>query len=274
MTLATPEQNKATYRSLHDAIIAKRFQSGSPIRRHAHRSQYATIVELIPAGSRVLDAGCGEGVLSVELAKKGCTVVGVDISEPNIAASKAYAASEGVAERTEFSTADIEHLPFPDKSFDYVVSSHVLEHVPDFVQAAKELNRVGRKCVITAIPTCLDFGAMVLLGGDKYWMLSRKSVYALPYGFLRVVWALCTGREGVNEGYEGDMSLIHIWRFPWRGRQLMEAGGLRVLRYGGSAVIFPYCSLLLPLSRLLERLVWLPLLRNVGYGTTYVCEPK
>lgn len=273
MTLATPEQNKEIYRGLHDTIIRKRFRSESPIRRHAHRSQYQTIVDLVPPGSKVLDAGCGEGVLSVELAKKGCTVVGVDISEPNIAAAKAYAQSEGVANQTNFATGDIENLAFENRSFDYVVSSHVLEHIPDFVRGVTELNRVARVQVIAAIPTCMDLAAMVLLGGDKYWMLSRRSIYALPWGFLRVVFALFTGREGVNEGYEGNMALIHIWRFPWRGKQLLEQGGLRVVRYGGSAVLFPYIPLFLPLSRFLEHFVWLPVLRNFGYGTTYVCTP-
>jgi ubiquinone/menaquinone biosynthesis C-methylase UbiE len=273
MDLATPERNKEIYQSLHDAIIAKRFESDAPIRRHAHRMQYQVFVDAIPAGSTVLDAGCGEGVLSVLLAQKGCIVTGFDISAPNIEAAKKYAASCGMGERISFLLGDTERIPVADRSFDYVVSSHVLEHVPDFVQGARELSRIAKKQVFIAIPTCMSLGAFVLLAHDKYWVFSRRSFFALPYGLLRVFAALLSGREGVNEGYEGRPELIHIWRFPWRGRRLIERGNLRVVRYGCSAIVFPYLTFLLPVSRFLERMAWLPFIRNFGHGTTYVCEP-
>lgn len=274
MTLATPEENKAIYAQFHDHIIDKRFHSSSPIRRYAHVMQYQVFVDLVPAGATVLDAGCGEGVLSVLLAKKGCRVTGIDISEPNIIAATSYAEREGVTALTTFSCSDIEHINVPDLSFDYVVSSHVLEHVPDFAQGASELSRLAKKQVIIAIPTCLTLGGMVLLGGDNYWAFSRHSVYALPYGFFRVIAALLRGEEGVNEGYEGNMALIHIWRFPWAGVRRIEEGSLRVIRYRASVVIFPYFAFLLPLSRALERMAWWPIIRNFGYGSTYVCVPN
>ncbi len=273
-TFLSSDDNKATYTQYHDQIIAKRFESPSPIRRHAHHAQYQAFVDLIPAGSTVLDSGCGEGVLSVLLAQKGCIVTGVDLSEPNIAACRSYALSQGVADRTQFLCGDAEKLPVPDQSFDYVVSSHVLEHVPDFSRGASELARVARKQVIIAIPTCLNPCAMVLLGQDKYWRFSRKTPFAFFSGLLQVCASFFAGEEGVNEGYAGRKDLIHIWRFPWKGKQAIEAGGLRVLRFRASSFIFPYFPFFLPVSRLLLRGCWLPVLRNFGYGTTYVCVPS
>ena len=272
--IATPERNKDIYTSLHDRIIDKRFQSPSPIRRHAHRTQYQVFVDLIPSGSTVLDAGCGEGVLSVLLAKKGCIVTGFDLSEPNIAAAKNYAEKEGVGGNVRFMLGDIEHIPVADKSFDYVVSSHVLEHVPDFVKGARELSRIAITKVIIAIPTCLNLCAMALLGRDSYWLISRKTVYGIPKGVLRVLFALFTNQDGVNEGYEGNMELIHIFRFPWKGKASIEAGHLKVLAYRGSCYPFPYLPFLVPLSCFIEKFSWLPFIRNFGYGTTYVCEPR
>lgn len=265
------EHNKAIYSAYHDQILEKRFHSASPIRRHAHHKQYQAIVRLVPAGATVLDSGCGEGVLSVLLAQKGCIVTGVDLSEPNVASCKRYAEEQGVADRTTFMVGDAEHLPVADTSFDYAVSSHVLEHVPDFRQGARELARVARKGVIAAIPTCLNGASLVLLGGDKYWTISRRTPYALPLGFLRVVRAFIAGEEGVNEGYAGNPDLIHIYRFPRVGKRLLEESGLKVRSYRASSIVFPYISALLPLSRLLEKGAHLPLLRNLGYGTTYVC---
>lgn len=272
MALATPEANKEAYRVLHDRIHDKRINARSPIRRHAHNRQHAIIAETVPVGATVLDAGCGEGDLSMRMAKRGCLVTGSDLSAPNVAACKEYAAQEGVT--ATFVEGDVERLPFPDKSFDYVVSSHVLEHIPDFVQGVRELNRVARKGVIVAIPTCLNPCAYVLLGRGKYWtLMDRRAPYAIVFGKLRVLWALVTGKEGVNEGYAGRADLVHIWRFPWRGKRLLEEGGLTVVRQRASTFILPYLPFLLPVAKFFERFDDVPILKHLGYGTTYVCEP-
>lgn len=268
------EHNKAIYSTHHDKIIEKRFRAGSPIRRHAHHAQYQVFVDLIPPGSTVIDSGCGEGVLSVLLAKHGCIVTGIDLSQPNIEACKKYAEEEGVSDRVTFMVGDAEHLPVVDKSFDYSVSSHVLEHVPDFQQGARELGRVARIQAIAAIPTCMNMCSWVLLGGDKYWTLSRKSPYAIFVGFFRVVIAYITGQEGVNEGYAGRDDLIHIYRFPRAGKKRMSDAGLRVVKYRASGIPFPYLPFLVPISTFLERFAFAPVIRNWGYGTTYVCEPE
>ncbi len=272
MSIASADENKRIYTSLHDRITEKRFESDSPIRKHGHRTQYQAFVDLIPAGSTVLDSGCGEGTLTILLAKKGCIVTGIDLSEPNIAACMEYAVREGVSDRTTFLVGDAENLPVPDTSFEYVVSSHVLEHVPDFAKGSAELRRVAKKQVIVAIPTCLNPCAWALLGGDKYWSISRRTPYALLFGLVRVLVALFTGQEGVNESYAGHSELIHIWRFPRAGKKRIESGGLKVRSYRGSSYIFPYLSFLVPLSAVLVKGCWLPGLRNWGYGTTYVCD--
>lgn len=271
--MTMPSANKEVYRHLHDEIIAKRFHSPFAIRRYAHHAQYQAIVDLVPAGSTVLDAGCGEGVLSVLLASKGCRVTGVDLSEPNVIAARAFAAGSDVADRTTFLTGDAEHLPVGDKSFDYVVSSHVLEHVPDFVQGVRELARVARTGAVVAIPTCLNPASFALLGNDRYWTVSRRTPFAMVVGILRVGFALITGREGVNETYAGRKDLIHIFRFPSRGAALLRSGGLRVERYRASSFPIPYSPVLVPLSRILDTFAWFPLMRNLGFGTTYLCRP-
>ncbi len=81
----------------------------------------------------ILDAGCGTGVMSNELAKLG-KVIGVDTSEE---ALKFYK-SRGL----NGMLSDIKELPFPDKCFDFVIASDVLEHVSDDFAALNELKRV------------------------------------------------------------------------------------------------------------------------------------
>ena len=88
-------------------------------------------------GRRVLDAGCGGGLVARELAAAGAEVVGVDRSMGSL----------GVARRAtngSFHPAQgrLERLPFADASFDAVVAADVLEHLPDLPAAVAELARV------------------------------------------------------------------------------------------------------------------------------------
>jgi len=95
-------------------------------------------------GERILDVGSGPGFLAAEIADavgKSGSVCGVDISEPllEIARSK-YENQKGL----EFRHGDATRLPCQDEEFDAVVSTQVLEYVPDVDSALAEFYRVVR----------------------------------------------------------------------------------------------------------------------------------
>ncbi|WP_156957781.1 class I SAM-dependent methyltransferase [Paracidovorax oryzae] len=101
------------------------------------------LVRLIPDDVHtILDAGCGNGAVTNDIAKSW-SVVGCDISET---ALKNVAAPAVVA--------DLCNLPFADDSFDLVLASDVIEHLPDeiYKQALMEISRVAAKYVLIAVP--------------------------------------------------------------------------------------------------------------------------
>lgn len=112
---------------------------------------------------QVLDVGCGRGLMLVEAAKRLTTgkAVGIDLwhavdqadNRPDAALNNAK--MEGVAERIEVQTADMRQLPFPDESFDVVLSHwavHNLGSAEERAKALAEMTRVLRPagCVILA----------------------------------------------------------------------------------------------------------------------------
>ena len=95
-------------------------------------------------GLRILDAGCGNGYLSRQLAKKGAQVVGVDISKDFIEFCKKREELEHLG--CEFFIGSLTELSFLEsESFDLVVSNIVMVDVQDYLTAFKEINRVLKK---------------------------------------------------------------------------------------------------------------------------------
>jgi arsenite methyltransferase len=95
-------------------------------------------------GERVLDVGSGPGFLAAAIAdavRPSGAVHGVDISEPLLAVARAHCADR---QWVEFHHADATQLPFPDRDFDAVVSTQVLEFVRDVDAALAEIHRVVR----------------------------------------------------------------------------------------------------------------------------------
>ncbi|HEX6375438.1 MAG TPA: class I SAM-dependent methyltransferase [Allosphingosinicella sp.] len=95
-------------------------------------------------GESVLDAGCGRGHLARLIARSdaGVTVVGADLAPPP---------TEGPA-NLSFVQAWLGRLPFADKSFDTIVSTHTLEHVLDLDGALADLRRIARRRLILVVP--------------------------------------------------------------------------------------------------------------------------
>lgn len=99
-----------------------------------------------PAGSRVLEVGCGVGAQTVHLvaASPGALLVAVDISETSLAQARTRVAAQFPYTQVEWHRADLFDLPFADAEFDHVFLCFVLEHLRDPERALAALRRVLR----------------------------------------------------------------------------------------------------------------------------------
>ncbi len=87
---------------------------------------------------KVLDVGCGQGIFLARVVKTyGAKGIGIDISKRSIGTANHWPSSQ-----LSFQVADATHLPFPDKSFDHVLSFDLLEHVENQKKALAEMVRV------------------------------------------------------------------------------------------------------------------------------------
>jgi SAM-dependent methyltransferase len=96
----------------------------------------------LQAGWRVLDVAAGTGNATLAAARRGCQAVGIDYVPELLERGRARAAAEGLA--VELLEGDAEALPFPDGSFDAVVSVFGVMFAPDQERSARELVRACR----------------------------------------------------------------------------------------------------------------------------------
>jgi ubiquinone/menaquinone biosynthesis C-methylase UbiE len=118
---------------------------GHSIRTPAERAAWDRILDIVVPQGRpldVLDAGCGTGFLSLELAARGHRVSGIDFAPAMLAAAAGKAEAAGLAVR--FEEGDAEQLRFVAHSFDLVISRHVLWTLPHPEAAIDEWIRVLR----------------------------------------------------------------------------------------------------------------------------------
>jgi SAM-dependent methyltransferase len=113
-------------------------------------------------GVHVLDVGCGQGTALNYLPPKGARVTGIDMSLNSAFQARAGARELGHAGQITVGIADAEHLPFPDASFDRVISVGVLHHTPDTEAGIREVYRVLK-------PGGLAIVMLYRSGNPKWW---------------------------------------------------------------------------------------------------------
>jgi 2-polyprenyl-6-hydroxyphenyl methylase/3-demethylubiquinone-9 3-methyltransferase len=89
---------------------------------------------------RLLDIGCGGGVLAEEFARLGCQVTGIDIATESIAVARAHARTQGLL--IDYQNGSAARLPFDGSSFEVVSCCDVLEHIPEWEGVILEVERV------------------------------------------------------------------------------------------------------------------------------------
>jgi len=156
------------------------------------------------AGMRVLDLGCGEGRHVIAAAAlDGADAVGVDLSLEDLSTARQRRREfVELIDRGEGSDAlfgllagDALRLPFADNSFDALICSEVLEHLPDHRGALREIYRVlkpgGRLCISVPRSWCERI----------CWSLSRE-YHQTPGGHLRIFDSATLRRDIEDQGFE------------------------------------------------------------------------
>ncbi|HVX92037.1 MAG TPA: bifunctional 2-polyprenyl-6-hydroxyphenol methylase/3-demethylubiquinol 3-O-methyltransferase UbiG [Xanthobacteraceae bacterium] len=119
------------------------------------------------SGLRMLDIGCGGGILSEPLARLGASMVGADPSESNIEAARLHAAQSGLA--IDYRATTAEDLAEAGEQFDVVLAMEVVEHVADltlFVRLAAGMVKPGGLMVAATLNRTLKSFALAIVGAE------------------------------------------------------------------------------------------------------------
>ena len=119
------------------------------------------------SGLRILDIGCGGGLLSEPLARLGASVVGADASSPNIEVAKRHAEEAGIA--VDYRATTAEELAGAGESFDLVLAMEVVEHVADlglFVRCCAKMVKPDGLMLVATINRTLKSFALAIVGAE------------------------------------------------------------------------------------------------------------
>ncbi|HZP70336.1 MAG TPA: bifunctional 2-polyprenyl-6-hydroxyphenol methylase/3-demethylubiquinol 3-O-methyltransferase UbiG [Pseudolabrys sp.] len=145
----------------------------NPVRLAYIRDQATTCFDRDPKkldclqGLRMLDIGCGGGILSEPLARLGADIVGVDPSDDNIAAARDHAREVGV--RIDYRVTTAEELAAANERFDIVLVMEVVEHVADvdaFVDTCTSMVKSGGLMIAATLNRTLKSFALAIVGAE------------------------------------------------------------------------------------------------------------
>jgi ubiquinone/menaquinone biosynthesis C-methylase UbiE len=168
--------------------------------------------------SLVLDAGGGTGRWSIPIAKKGCKVVLLDVSEGMLKQAQAKINRENLQEQVAVKKGDILNLDFHDETFDLVFCDHTLFLFPDPSRVIRELIRVLKKN-----------STIVISAQNKY-----------PLALLYVPDDLKKANNLISGQYYHKLGNIRVYTVtPNEFREMLKAKNLRIEKMIGKGISMP-----------------------------------
>ncbi|MEM6636885.1 MAG: bifunctional 2-polyprenyl-6-hydroxyphenol methylase/3-demethylubiquinol 3-O-methyltransferase UbiG [Pseudomonadota bacterium] len=119
------------------------------------------------AGLRVLDVGCGGGLVSEPMARLGAGVTGIDASGSSLPIARIHAEQSGV--KVDYRQTTVEELMGNVPAFDIVLALEIIEHVADpaaFIQACERLLRPGGLFVVSTLNRSAKAFALAVVGAE------------------------------------------------------------------------------------------------------------
>ena len=264
------------------------FFSEHPGTRYTFTRRMEVVSQIFPeldSNFRILEIGCGAGLLCFKMAQTAKTVVGIDISFFVLDFAnkvKEYVQYENVS----FQIGDAEHLTFQDRVFDLVICSEVLEHLISPEKAMSEMRRVVKETgtIILTTPAAISLSniSMSLVRIFNKQIESEKPIHFDKKAYLAMKRSEDKKLPEFSKtpGVLNDETFIRIHeRFRYRDLITMfHNTGFAVEQAAGAVFAFPphyqvfyrYCpAVILPFIRGLERLLnRVHLFRRFGAVTT------
>jgi SAM-dependent methyltransferase len=221
--MSSEELSKAFYEQLGAEGLARRTSS------EADAEIIATLAELVPPCSRVLDAGCGYGRIALPLARLGYRIDGIDLSPEMVEAARLAAQEESL--EVGFTLGSMTKLPLEDTAFDAVIclwsTFNELLDGSEQLAAVKEMRRV------------LVQGGLLLIEGRPYHEATEQEFASGTRRGPehRVEWGLVEGI--LNPHYRHDEATLaglcreagferfEIALRPWGGRERLVLQAFR-----------------------------------------------
>lgn len=219
------------------------------------RSLLVTLNEL--QGETVLDVGCGDGVLTLSMARNRSFCVGLDFVKVSLMRLR-RAATRKKRSNTDVILSDAHYLPIRNKSFDIVLCSEVLEHVLKPEEVLNELKRVAKLYVVLSVP-CVEF--------------ARKKRY-LYYDNQKMGSYIRHLYQATKTTHIHTFTMIDI-------SKMIKTAGLKIHSLNRALFTVPGLALLLALFPSLERVEYyidrrllsrIPLcaIPHTGFGNKYI----
>ena len=224
--------------------------------------------------SMTLDAGCGAGIVTREVAKRGHQVVGIDYSYDMIEKAHSICNTDGNL-RVNFSQVDVESLPFKDSSFDMIVCLGVVTYLESEEKVLHEFSRVlkpGGVLILSSLNKAhlVIYLDLPILVGDilntlvKFARITLKKILGTRIATRIAIWRKRTEIKEASPVYQRYFTPKLITSLELQGFSVLEytTVPLGLLTFFGRTI--PPQKVNMKMTMFLERFLNVPLIGPLG----------